>query len=116
RPAAAGTRRPQPYHQYDSGRRAPAATTRTPPGYARNLRPGPLVVREHAVEELGVHVDPELFAQVGLDVGARVAGAEQLGGDHPGGVATRRIRGRRRRARSRLETIERVTQLGPLSA
>src|SRR5256885_11197121 len=42
RPAAAGTRRPQPYHQYDSRRRAPAATTPTPPGYARNLRPGPL--------------------------------------------------------------------------
>src|SRR3954447_7701645 len=43
RPAAAGARQAHTYHQYASACRAPAATPRTPPDYARNPRPGALV-------------------------------------------------------------------------
>ena len=44
RPAPAGTRQAHTCHQHASACRAPAGTTRHPPGYAPNFRPRPLAI------------------------------------------------------------------------
>src|SRR4051794_14621138 len=81
RPAAARAPHPVTCHQHARGCRAPAATTRTTPGYAPYLRPRVLADR-HEPRELGAAADAELaedVAQVVLDgLGAHEQGGRRL--------------------------------------